>query len=184
MSAIQMGTKFPVELEREIFNKVRGKSSVAAMADAEPIPFTGKEVFTFDFDSDVSVVGEGGNKPAGDAKAEPVIIRPVKVVYQSRVTNEFMYAAEEERMNILKEFGDGFARKIAAGLDKMSLHGVNPATGLKATGTIANNYMDYVVANYATGANVIAYNGTTDDPVAKINAAIAKIDDPNGIILG
>ena len=184
MSAITMGTKFPEELEREIFNKVRGKSSVAAMAAAEPVPFKGKDVFTFDFDSDVSVVGESGQKPAGDATVQPVTIRPIKVVYQSRVTEEFLYAAEEERMDVLRAFGDGFARKMAAALDKMALHGVNPATGSKATGTIGNNYLDYVVANYNSGSNAIAYTAATDDPIAKLNAAIDKIDDPNGIILG
>lgn len=184
MSAIAKGALFPEELEREIFNKVRGKSSVAAMTAAEPVPFKGKDIFTFDFDSDVSIVAEGGNKPAGDAAVQPVTIAPVKVIYQSRVNEEFMYAAEEERMDVLKAFGDGFARKMAAALDKMSLHGVNPATGAKATGTIGNNYLDYILANYSTGANCIAYNGTTDDPVAKLNAAIEKVDDPNGIILG
>ena len=113
MSAVTMSTKFPAELEREIFSKVRGKSSVAAMAAAEPIPFTGKDIFTFSFDNDVSVVGESGNKPAGDATVTPVQIRPVKVVYQSRVTEEFLYAADEKRMDILGTFAEGFAKKLA-----------------------------------------------------------------------
>lgn len=183
MSAITKGTKFPAELEREIFNLVKGKSSLAAMAAAEPIPFDGKDIFTFSFDNDVSIVGEGANKPAGDATMTPVQIRPIKVVYQSRVNEEFMYAAEEVRMDTLRSFGEGFARKMASGLDIMAMHGRDPKTGL-ASQIIGNNHLDYLIPHYNTGSNAIAYTAGTDDPVAKLNAAIEKVDDPNGIILG
>lgn len=183
MSAITKGTKFPAELEREMFNLVKGKSSVAAMAAAEPIPFKGKDIFTFSFDDDVSIVGEGANKPAGGATVAPVQIRPIKVVYQSRVNEEFMYAAEEERMDTLRDFSEGFARKMAAAVDIMTMHGKDPKTGL-ASQIIGNNHLDYLVPHYKTGVNAIAFNPASDDPVAKLNAAIDKIDDPNGIILG
>ena len=179
MSAITMSTKFPAELEKEIFSKVRGKSSVAAMAAAEPIPFTGKDIFTFSFDNDVSVVGEGANKPAGDATVAPVQIRPVKIVYQSRVNEEFMYAAEEERMNVLGAFADGFAKKLAEGLDIMAFTGKDPKSGNAASGTIGNNHLEYIVP----GTHAVQYTRGTNDPVERLNVAIGKVDDPNGILL-
>ncbi|WP_254280840.1 hypothetical protein [Finegoldia magna] len=44
-----------------------------------------------------------------------------------------MYASEEERINILKAFNDGFAKKLAKGLDLMAMHGINPRTGQAST---------------------------------------------------
>ena len=179
MSALAMGTLFPRELANEMFSKVKGHSSLAKMANQDAIPFVGKDYFVFSLDSDVSVVGEGGAKPAGDATVTSVTVKPIKVVYQSRVNEEFMYAAEERRMQYLSDFADGFAKKLAAGLDKMALHGVNPATG-SASAIIGNNYFDYACA-----ATAITYNGSTPD--ANLESAIAVLEAneiaPSGIIL-
>ena len=180
MSAVSMGTLFPKELAAEMFSKVKGHSSLAKMSNQEAIPFTGKDYFTFSLDSDISIVAENGVKPAGDATVTAVTVKPIKVVYQSRVSNEFQIAAEERRLQYLREFADGFAKKLAAGLDKMALHGVNPSTGAAATGTIGNNYFDYVCASTA-----ITYNGTTPD--ANLESAISVLETneyaPSGIIL-
>lgn len=182
MATITKSTKFPAKLQKELFNAVKGKSSVAKMAAAEPIPFNGLDVFTFAMDNEVSVVGEGAAKPAGGATVTPVQIRPIKIVYQSRVSEEFMYASEEEQLEILRSFSEGFARKMARGLDIMALTGVNPATGT-ASAVIGNNHLSYVVANYSSGANVVDYNDSSDNPVDVLTEAIEKVD-CNGIIMG
>ena len=46
----------------------------------------------------------------------------------SQYLSAIFYASEEEKVDILSAFNDGFAKKLAAGLDKMAIHGVNPAT--------------------------------------------------------
>lgn len=180
MSAIEMSTLFPKELVAEMFSKVKGHSSLAMMSPEEPIPFVGKDVFTFNFSSDISIVAESAAKPAGDAAVTAVQIKPIKVVYQARVSDEFMRASEEKRLNILSQFADGFAKKVGAGLDKMAIHGVNPATGSAASGTIGNNYFDYACASTA-----ITYNASTPD--ANLESAIAVLEAneyaPSGIIL-
>lgn len=182
MATVKKATNFPAQLATEMFSLVRGHSSLAKMCGAQPIPFNGKDVFTFNFSSDVSVVGESAAKPAGDAAIAPVQIRPVKVVYQSRVSDEFVYGAEEAKLQYLKAFAEGFAIKLAAGLDKMALHGINPAAG-SASSVIGNNHIDYAVGHYNTGSNVVEYTHGTDAADAKIETALAKIDAPNGIIL-
>ena len=180
MSALSMGSLFPKELVTEMFSKVKGHSSLALLSGQEPVPFVGKDVFTFDFDHDISVVGENGAKPAGDASVTAVTIKPVKVVYQSRVSDEFMTASEEYKLNVLSAFAEGFAKKVGAGLDKMAIHGVDPRTGNLATGTIGNNYFDYACASTA-----ITYNGSTPD--ANLESAIAVLEAneyaPTGIAL-
>ena len=180
MATVTMGSLFPKELVREMFSKVKGHSSLARLAVEEPVPFVGKDVFTFNFSSDISIVGESGAKPAGDATVSSVQIKPIKVVYQARVSDEFMKASEEKQLDMLSKFADGFAKRVAAGLDKMAIHGVNPATGAAASGTIGNNYFDYVCASTA-----ITYNGSTPD--ANIESAIAVLENneyaPTGIAL-
>lgn len=184
MSTVTMSTKFPAELVTEMFSKVRGKSSIAKLVAAEPIPFTGKDVFTFSMDHKISVVGEGGAKPDGAATVGTVQIRPVKVVYQSRVSDEFVKASEEKKMAYLKAFSEGYATRIAEGFDEMALHGVNPYAGT-ASAVIGNNHMDYVIANYSSGANKITWTSGTNNPDDKLEAAIATLDgDADAIILG
>ncbi len=169
MSALSTGSLFSPELVKEMFSKVKGHSSLAKMAAQEAIPFTGKDYFVFSLDNDISIVGENAPKPAGDATITSVTVKPIKVVYQSRVSNEFMYAAEERRVQYLRDFADGFAKKLAAGLDKMAIHGIDPRTGSLASGTIGNNYFDYVCA-----ATAITYNSSTPD--ANLESAIAVLE--------
>lgn len=182
MATIQKSTLFPAVLEKEIFNAVRGKSALAALSQNEPIPFVGKDVFVFSMPGEVSVVGESQPKPAGDSAITSVPIRPVKVVYQSRVTAEFMYASEEQQLNTLSTFAEGFARKLAKGLDIMAGYGYDPATGT-ASAVIGNNNLNYAITNYASGANVVQYTTGTDDPVDKLEEAIGKVDELNGIAM-
>lgn len=184
MATVTMGTKFPAELVTEMFSKVRGKSSIAKLVASEPIPFVGKDVFTFSLDNKISVVAEGAAKPAGAATVGTVQIRPVKVIYQSRVTAEFLKASEEKQLETLRAFAEGYATRIAEGFDEMCMHGVNPSAGT-ASAVIGNNHMDYVIANYSSGANKITWTSGTNNPDDKLEAAIAALDgEADCIILG
>lgn len=159
-------TNFPAQLVSEMFNAVQGHSALAKLCAAKPMPFSGETVFTFSMGGEVSIVGEGGNKPAGDATVAPKTIRPVKMVYQHRVSDEFMNASEEGRLPILQAFADGFAKKIARGLDIAALHGLNPAD-LTAASFRATNSFDGLISNTVTYAAV-----TVDD---NINAAVQAV---------
>lgn len=136
-----MGSNFAPEIVSDIFNKVKGHSSLIKLAGTIPVKFAGTDVFTFSLDSEVSIVGEGGQKPAGNATVAPVSIKPIKVVYQHRVTDEFLRASAENALPILAAFNEGFAKKIATGLDIMAMHGLNPAT-LEASTAIGTNHLD------------------------------------------
>lgn len=183
MSAVAKSTNFPAKLEAEMFSKVVGHSALAKLSGAKPLSFNGNDVFVFDFSSDVSVVAEGGQKPAGDAAVTVKRITPVKVVYQSRVSDEFMYAAEEARMEVLSEFADGFAKKLGAALDKMAFHGVNPSTG-SSSDVIGHNHLDYILTQTS---NVITIGHDTTALDYNIEEAIALVEDEeyavNGIVM-
>lgn len=88
------------------------------------MPFAGTDTFVFTMDGEASIVGEGGNKPAGEAAFSTVTIKPIKFVYQHRLTDEFVHLSEEKQLPYLEAFSDGFAKKMARALDISAIHGV------------------------------------------------------------
>lgn len=166
--ALERGTLFNEQLVGDLINKVKGKSSLARMSQQIPIAFNGNKEFTFTMDKEIDVVAESGAKSHGGVTIAPVTIVPIKVEYGARVSDEFMYAAEEEKINILKAFNDGFAIKVARGLDLMALHGVNPRTGL-ASAVIGNNNFDTLVTQ------TVGFSTTNPDADGNIETAVAQI---------
>ena len=158
------GTNFPPELVNEMFSTVQGHSALAKLNGGKPIPFNGETTFVFSLDNEASIVGEGGNKPAGGATITPKTIRPVKFVYQHRVSNEFMYAADPT--DYLKQFADGFAKKIARGFDIAAMHGINPADLADASFKATNSFDGLV-------SNTVTYAAASVD--ANIDAAIQTV---------
>ena len=127
-NAIAKGSLFPAELVPEFLNKVKGKSSLAALCGADPIPFNGLKEFTFSMDNEVDIVAEAGAKSAGGAQVGAVTIVPLKIEYGARVSDEFIYGSEEVALDLMRVFADGFAAKVARGLDIMVFHGLDPKT--------------------------------------------------------
>lgn len=70
------GTLFTPELVTDLFSKVQGHSTLAKLCDASPMPFAGTEQFIFSMDGEASIVGEGLEKPPGNAKFGTKTIKP------------------------------------------------------------------------------------------------------------
>lgn len=160
--------KFDPVLVKELFDKVKGKSSLAALCDQTPIAFNGQKEFIFTMDDEVDLVAENGKKTRGSVSLAPVIIVPVKIEYVARISDEFLYASEEEQIEILRNFSDGFAKKTARGLDIMAFHGVNPRSKTAST-LIGTNHFD-------NGVTVVAQDSKSPKtPDALIEDAIAAV---------
>jgi HK97 family phage major capsid protein len=166
----ERGTLFDPVLVTDLVNKVRGKSSLAVLSQQEPIPFNGKKEFVFTMDSEIDVVAESGKKSHGGISLAPRTIVPIKVEYGARVSDEFKYATDEERIDILKAFNDGFAKKLARGLDLMAFHGVNPRTGEASTVIGDNNFDDAVSQGVEAPLGMDSANGI-------IETAVSLVDD-------
>lgn len=169
------GTLFKPELVTSMFNKVKGHSSLAKLCGASPMPFAGTDTFVFTMDGEASIVGEGGNKPAGEAAFSTITIKPIKFVYQHRLTDEFINLSEEKQLPYLEAFSDGFAKKMARALDIAAIHGVNPYDGAPSD-TIGNNCFDKAVT-----ASITYDSSAPDD---NIDAAVAPIQAADGIVTG
>lgn len=162
------GTLLPPVVTDQLFSKVKGKSSLAKLSASEPIPFNGETMFTFSLDNEVDLVAENGAKSNGGATITPVTMQPVKVEYGFRVSDEFKYGTEEIRLQYLTAFADGFAKKVARGLDIMAIHGVNPRTKNAASALSGKNFDDIV-------DNVVVFDSSK--PQDNITAAINLIGD-------
>lgn len=165
-NVLSKGSLFPPELTNDLINLVRGKSSLARLSAAAPMQFNGETVFTFNFDSEVDLVAENGAKSNGGATIEPVTMQPVKLEYGMRISDEFMYASEEIRLQYLTAFSEGFARKVARGIDIMAFHGINPRTKLPAA-QLSGKSFDALVDQ------VVTYDA--DAPQDNVEAAIALV---------
>lgn len=168
-NTLSKGDLFDAKLKTEIFNKVKGHSTLARLSGQEPIPFNGSKEFVFSFDNEIDIVAENGSKSHGGVTIEPVVMMPLKVEYGARVSDEFMHASEEEAIDILKSWTDGFAMKMASGFDLMAIHGVNPRTG-EASQVIGTNSFDT-----NEDVNVVEYDST--DLEGNLDDAAAAIDE-------
>lgn len=175
MAVLSKGNLFEPQLVTDLINKVKGKSSLAVLSAQTPIPFNGVKEFVFNMDKEIDIVAENGKKTEGGGSFNPVIITPIKFEYGMRMSDEFMYASEEEQINYLKAFNDGFARKVAKGLDLAAFHGINPRTGLASDVVGANNFDSKIT-------KTVNYSESTPD--ANIEEAIQMVEDAEGEVTG
>lgn len=159
---------FDPVLVTQLIDRVKGRSALAALCDQEPVPFNGQKEFVFTMGSEANLVAENAAKSAGTIGLSPVIINPVKIEYGARVSDEFMYAAEEARIDILRSFSDGFAKKAARALDIMAIHGMNPRTA-QVSSLLTGKYFDDGVSAVYEGT------GTLTDANTLVESAVGTV---------
>lgn len=178
-NVIANGGNIPPVVVSEMFNAVRGKSALAKISDRMPVAFNGSSEFVFNMDSEADIVAENGAKSNGGATATPIVIRPYKFEYGVRVSDEFLKGSEEYRMDVMREFAEGAARKFAKGMDIAAMHGLNPRTMTAATATVGDMHLDHEIP----AGSVISY--TAGSEKANLDAAIAAVNgfgyDVNGV---
>lgn len=179
MTTLQAGTLFKPELVKELISKVQGTSVLAQLSKQTPIPFNGTEQFIFNLEGAAQIVGEGKKKEAGEAKIESVIIKPLKFVYQARISDEFLRASEEKQIEYMSLFTDGFSKKIAQAFDIAALHGVEPKTLTDATFKATNSFDGLVTTNVVTYAETKIDENIED----AIQTVIATDNDVTGIAM-
>lgn len=174
-AVVERGTSLPAVVVEEMFNLVKGKSSLAKLSPERPYAFNGNEFFTFSLDKEVDIVGESKPKSNGGGEVKSVVQRPVKFEYGMRVSDEFLYGTEEYRLDILRNFAEGAARKGARGLDIAAMHGVNPRTG-EPSDLIGKNCLDKMAGT------TIKYDA--DAPDTNLDDAVAAVQAFDGDITG
>lgn len=179
MADKKTGTLFKPELVTEVMSKVQGYSVLAKLSNQTPIPFNGTEQFIFNLEGNAQIVGEGEQKGAGQSNLTSVVIKPMKFVYQARMTDEFKYASEEKRLNMLKAYADGFAKKIAVAVDIASLHGLEPKSMTDASFRATNSFDGQITGNIVT----FDADKIDDNIDAAVQAVVAKGGEVTGIAM-
>lgn len=175
-NSLKTGTLFNPELVKELISKVRGKSVLAKLSAQTPIPFNGTEQFIFNLEGNAQIVGEGEQKGEGKATLTSKVIKPIKFVYQARITDEFKYSSEEKQIQYLQSFSDGFAKKIAEAFDIAALHGLEPKSMTDASFRATNSFDGQITGNVVTYAEA-----TFDD---NIDAAVQQVVAKGGTVTG
>ena len=104
---LSKGSLFPEELIPDLIQKTTGASALAKLCAATPIPFNGMKEFTFQLDKEVDIVAENGAKGKGGVTVEPITIVPIKIEYGARISDEFLYAAEDAKLDYMSAFRGG-----------------------------------------------------------------------------
>lgn len=126
-------------------------------------------------DNEIDIVAENGKKSEGGITVDPVKIVPIKFEYGARVSDEFLYATEEEQLDTLTAFNNGFAAKAAKGFDLAAFHGINPRTG-EASTVVGTNHFDSKVTQK------VKYTKGTPD--TNLDVAIAMVQGSDGDVTG
>lgn len=169
---VTRGTLLEPETVSEIFTQVSGHSTLAKLSGQEPVAFNGNDYFVFSMDDEATIVGESEKKERGHAALGKVTMRPVKIEYGARFSDEFRYGTKEKKLEILKAFAKGAAAKFARAIDIMGFHGMNPRTGA-ISNQLGENYIDFALGK--TG------NKTTfavpSDPESYLEEAVGMLGD-------
>ena len=178
-NSLKQSTLFKPELVKELISKVQGRSVLAKLSSQTPIPFNGVEQFIFSLEGNAQIVGEGQQKLGGKAIIEPKVIKPLKFVYQARITDEFKYASEEKQLEYLSQFAEGFAKKIADAFDIAAIHGLEPKGLTDATFRDTNSFDGLITANIVNYAED-KFDDNIDSAVQQI---VAKGGEVTGVAL-
>ena len=178
-NSLKQGTLFQPELVKELISKVQGRSVLAKLSSQSPIPFNGVEQFIFNLEGNAQIVGEGQQKGAGKAVVDTKVIKPLKFVYQARITDEFKYASEEKQLEYLSQFADGFAKKIADAFDIAAIHGLEPKGLTDATFRDTNSFDGLITSNIVT----FAEDKFDDNIDAAVQQIVAKGGEVTGLAL-
>lgn len=198
MATITTGkTYFEPKFTDKLFSNVKGKSTLAGLTASEPIPFSGTGFFTFSMEGEASIVGEGQKKPAGEASWGKVTVKPIKFIYQHRLTDEFTHMSEEQQIPYLDAFTDGFQKKMARALDIAAFHGLNPASK-EASEIVGDNCFTTKVTQNVNFAEATP-DENIDDAIAVLQqlekdvtgmaitpafgSALGKMKDKNGLAI-
>lgn len=175
---INKGNLFPAKIMSELLTGIKGHSSLAKMANSEPLPISGKEYLTFNVDGEANIVGEGENKPAGGATVAAKVMNPIKLVLNHRISDEFLYATSEDRIPYLQQVIDAYEGKCGRALDIAAIAGINPGNGQDASFKATNSFEGTATIKKTTPTDG-AIDEALDAGIAEVNGNGFKT---NGVI--
>lgn len=155
--------KLPVEIAKDLVSKVADTSVIQTLSASSPAIFANRASILFTQDPEAEIVGESTQHSSQSVGLKPVdhIIKKLSVTV--RFSNEVQWADEDSQLQIVDAIVDKSAAALGRGLDYLVFHGLNPATGMAASGLTA----------LTAGATAVT---ATTDPAADLDALADAVD--------
>lgn len=155
--------KLPVEIAKDLVSKVADTSVIQTLSASSPAIFANRASILFTQDPEAEIVGESTQHSSQTVGLKPVDHTIKKLSVTVRFSNEVQWADEDSQLQIVDAIVDKSAAALGRGLDYLVFHGLNPATGMAATGLTA----------LTTGATTVT---ATTDPAADLDALADAVD--------
>ena len=155
--------KLPVEIAKDLVSKVADTSVIQTLSASSPAIFANRASILFTQDPEAEIVGESTQHSSQTAGLKPVDHITKKLSVTVRFSNEVQWADEDSQLQIVDAIVDKSAAALGRGLDYLVFHGLNPATGMAATGLTA----------LTAGATAVT---ATTDAVADLDALADAVD--------
>lgn len=155
--------KLPVEIAKDLVSKVADTSVIQTLSASSPAIFANRASILFTQDPEAEIVGESTQHSSQTVGMKPVDHTIKKLSVTVRFSNEVQWADEDSQLQIVDAIVDKSAAALGRGLDYLVFHGLNPATGMAATGLTA----------LTAGATAVT---ATTDPAADLDALADAVD--------
>lgn len=155
--------KLPVEIAKDLVSKVADTSVIQTLSASSPAIFANRASILFTQDPEAEIVGESTQHSSQTVGLKPVDHTIKKLSVTVRFSNEVQWADEDSQLQIVDAIVDKSAAALGRGLDYLVFHGLNPATGMAASGLTA----------LTAGATAVT---ATTDPAADLDALADAVD--------
>ena len=155
--------KLPVEIAKDLVSKVADTSVIQTLSASSPAIFANRASILFTQDPEAEIVGESTQHSSQTVGLKPVDHTIKKLSVTVRFSNEVQWADEDSQLQIVDAIVDKSAAALGRGLDYLVFHGLNPATGMAASGLTA----------LTAGATDVT---ATTDPAADLDALADAVD--------
>lgn len=155
--------KLPVEIAKDLVSKVADTSVIQTLSASSPAIFANRASILFTQDPEAEIVGESTQHSSQTVGLKPVDHTIKKLSVTVRFSNEVQWADEDSQLQIVDAIVDKSAAALGRGLDYLVFHGLNPATGMPATGLTA----------LTAGATAVT---ATTDAAADLDALADAVD--------
>lgn len=167
------GIVLPRSVALEITQKAKDSSTIAALSPRKPKIFEDETYLVFNGASEAEVIAEGAQKSAYNQTVSPVVGVKFTVQTTTRVSNQLMWADEDNQLEIIDAIQDDQAGALGRALDYVVYHAVNPKTGAALgagftalSATAAKAYLGATSLDAATTAQKV---GAIDNMVSAVN---------------
>lgn len=127
----------PLSVATAITGKAADTSTIAALSPAKPEIFADEKFLVFTGGSEAEVVAEGGQKSAYTQTLTPVVGTKFTVQTTTRVSNQLIYADEDNQLQIVTAIQDDQAKALGRALDYVVYHAIQPRNGSALAGYTA-----------------------------------------------